>query len=647
MHLKEFYIDNFRGYRKFRINTQKKTNILTGVNNSGKTTILEAISLWNEIFNFLIVKAQRGDSSNGIRQGDFRFGLKGSNYIDYRSINSVRSFGYSDIFFKLNKKLEIEISAKIALPNGDNIEIGFIMKEANGNNYNVILKNHDHFDFRKFNDFFPNLPNSIGCYFSSPVATISSYEEFALKPKIKEGIKTRESFLYFRNRLYDVHSGDKFDLFKTKLSKILYNDTGSINFKIEGDKSNDINITIEVNLKNSGYKNISLLGSGTIQIIEILLHVFEEKKELNIILLDEPDSHIHRDIQKRLLKELTLSDTQVFLTTHNESLIRSANPKSIYFIDETVSDNNVSIINPIVNTSLPHRLTGISSSYHSKIINQIGSETSLDILNALEADKILFVEGVDDSIYIQKLIDINNCEKECVFWSFGGLDKLITKIKHYKEFFEGLGCNQSIWSKCSIIIDADFMTDLQKENLKIRLSEKLGLPVFVWSSYTIESSLITEKNILSQLIDKICQQKNIEKTLIDINSEIENSFAQINLKKKLLLDTDELYSKKITGQLQGRVENLKNQLEIRNVFQGGDFNLFNHYRLFAIEQLKNQRLDHICNKDDIEEILTNIYEGLGIELSDTFENRFSEILDNVDSLCQVQDWKELITFIKA
>ena len=55
--------------------------------------------------------------------------------------------------------------------------------------------------------------------FSSPVATVSSYEEFALKPKINEGIKIRQSFLFFRNRLYDLYSSDYFQEFKIKLSQ--------------------------------------------------------------------------------------------------------------------------------------------------------------------------------------------------------------------------------------------------------------------------------------------------------------------------------------------------------------------------------------------------------------------------------------------
>lgn len=648
MFLKEFYIDNFRGYRKFRLKAQKDTNILTGVNNSGKTTILEAISLWNEIFNYLITVAQRGDFNNNIRQGDYRFGKKGQNYFDYRSINSVRSFGYSDIFYKLNKNLNIEISALISLPDEQEIEIGFIMKEANGNNYNVFLKNHDSFNFRQFNDFFPELPNSIGCYFSSPIATISSYEEFALKPKIKESIKSRESVLYFRNRLYDVFIGDHFDIFKTKLSNILYNDNNSLEFDIKGEKSRDINITIDVNIRNSGFKNISLLGSGTIQIIEILLHVFESRKPLNIILLDEPDSHIHRDIQKRLMKELLLSGSQIFLTTHNESLIRSANPNNIFFIDDTVSNDEVKTFSPFGLTNLPQRKIGISASHHSKILSQIGNETSLDILNALEADKIIFVEGTDDSEYIQKLLEINQVSKDCVFWSFGGLDNLISKIKHYKEFFQSLGCNQSIWEKCSVIVDADFLSDIQKLNLKMELTSKLGIPVFVWKSYTIESTILSDIANIQQIITKVCDLQTVDKTTGEINIAILNSYSSIKIEKLRLLNEEIDFGRRVTGQLEARITNLTTNLNIsrREVFGTTTLpNLFNEYRVFANQQLNLNRISHLSNKEDVELILNQIFSELSLTKDSNFENYFSYILNIIDISTMNQEWIELIEFI--
>lgn len=649
MHLKEFYIDNFRGYRKFKIKSNQNINILTGINNSGKTTILEAISLWNEIFNHLIVKARRSDASVGIRSGDFRFGKKGQNYIDYRDINSVRSFGYKDLFYNLNTRAEIKVSALVVLNNGDEINIGFIMKEANGANYNVYLNEHDTFDFDKFNRAFIGLPHSIGCYFSTPVATISSFEEFAISPKIKDGIKTRQSAIYFRNRLFNLYSGDDFDIFKKNLSEILYNENDCIDFRINGDKSKDIYVSIDVNLKNTGYRNISLLGSGTIQIIEILLHLHESRKALNIILLDEPDSHIHRDIQKRLIKYLMQVEVQVFLTTHNESLIRSARPDSLFFIDETVSHNILTEFIPIGQTRLPQRKIGIESSHHSKIISQIGSETSLDILNALEADKILFVEGVDDSQYIQKLMQINNIDKDCVFWSFGGLDNLLSKIKHYKEFFESLGSNHSIWNKCSIIIDADFMTDNQKNNLKIKLEEKLNLPVFIWKAYTIESTILSDLGTLESLISLECINQEIIKEPTEINEFVNVAITTKRDEKLRILNDEEDLNKRISGQMQARIKNLDSNLKISiaQIFDDTKLpELYTHFRIYSNQKLQTNDVSHISNKDDVEEILENIFTGLGITKSEQFENYFSSVLNVVNPTNLNIEWRNLMQFIR-
>lgn len=648
MYIKEFQINNFRGYRNFTILSNKNSNVITGVNNSGKTTILEAISLWNEIISILLKIAKRKDDSCNLRNGDYRIGNKSVNYLDYRQINSVRGFGYKDLFFNLDTELQISLTAKIQVNVTTEIEIGFVIHKASGSNYNVYLSNHDVFDFTQFNTLFTNLPESIGCYFSSPVATIAAFEEFETIPKIKEAVKARESSKYFRNRLFELSKRENFSDFKQDLSQILYNTPNQIDFIIKGDKSKDVNISIEVNLKSSSYKNISLLGSGTIQIIEILLHVYDIRRQLNIILLDEPDSHIHRDIQKRLLKYLNNTGVQIFLTTHNESLIRSANPNDLFFVDESVSNESATIIKPIGQERLPARKIGIEASHHSKLINLIGSESSLDILNALEADKVLFVEGVDDSEYIQQLCNLKDITKECVYWSFGGIDNLISRINNYKEFFNSLGCNQSIWDKCSIIVDADFLTDQQKANLNTQLRNKLGIPVFIWNSYTIESTILTDIPKLINIISTICIAQEVTKTPQEISDCVRNKYLELIAAKKDDIESSEEFSKRVTGQLEARINNLDNNLSIsrRRVFEEVTVpNLFNHFRLFSNSKFDAEIVDHITNKDDIEEFLDKILLDLSIHRNEEFENNFSFILSHLSNSTINNEWERLVNFI--
>jgi len=50
MFIKKFKITNFKSFQNTEIYFNSDVNILTGPNNSGKTTILEALAFWHECF---------------------------------------------------------------------------------------------------------------------------------------------------------------------------------------------------------------------------------------------------------------------------------------------------------------------------------------------------------------------------------------------------------------------------------------------------------------------------------------------------------------------------------------------------------------------------------------------------------------------
>ncbi|QYS91304.1 hypothetical protein JJC04_16655 [Flavobacterium covae] len=113
-----------------------------------------------------------------------------------------------------------------------------------------------------------------------------------------------------RNRIYRLRTDNssegisRYQNFEKDLSYILYNNyTAKLLLNTNSDIHRDTRVKINYQIGNRDYeKDIALLGSGTLQIIEILLNVYQQNnsinKDLNLILLDEPDSHIHRDIQK-------------------------------------------------------------------------------------------------------------------------------------------------------------------------------------------------------------------------------------------------------------------------------------------------------------------------------------------------------------
>jgi predicted ATP-dependent endonuclease of OLD family len=129
------------------------------------------------------------------------------------------------------------------------------------------------------------------------------------------------------------------EAFQNDLNYVLYNSEKKIEFKSETNIQKDAKAVVlcRVGAKDV-FKDLSLLGSGTLQIIGILLNIHLKslsKMDLNIVLLDEPDSHIHRDIQRRLVEVYYKygKGLQTFLTTHNEALIRSAAPYQVFHLE--------------------------------------------------------------------------------------------------------------------------------------------------------------------------------------------------------------------------------------------------------------------------------------------------------------------------
>ena len=108
MYISELKIENFKSFGNVTIHFNEKTNILTGINNAGKSTVLEAISLWQECYNKLIQIAGTSNNKIGINKGNFVFGVMAGVTVSYTEIISVRSSSYEDIFYNLDRKKTVK-----------------------------------------------------------------------------------------------------------------------------------------------------------------------------------------------------------------------------------------------------------------------------------------------------------------------------------------------------------------------------------------------------------------------------------------------------------------------------------------------------------------------------------------------------------
>ncbi|WP_418609431.1 ATP-dependent nuclease [Pseudoalteromonas sp. US3C1013] len=650
MFFSEIYIDNFKTLRKVRIKLNKELNVFTGTNNAGKTTILEALALWNECFRTLIVKAKKADKQNKIHLGDFRLGKKNNNYIDHRSITSVRTSRYEDIFYEMDKNNQIVISVKLI---GQDFElvIPIRIRQANGGNYLIYIDNHDNFDFETFNSNL-SLPTPFSAIYASPVAALVSDEKYVTPPQVIQQILSRKSFLVLRNRIAKLQNSQNFSSFENDVSYILFESEHSVSFEVIGNIYSDVKVSVNVDFGNQDTaKDISLLGSGTLQIIELMLAIHEDRSDLNLIMLDEPDSHIHRDIQKRLIDVLVRNSlkAQVFLTTHNESLIRATQPKNIFHISNSGDGLTELEIKPITENNPVSLKVGIQPSGKSKVIKALGNSDSLDILDCLEAKKIVFVEGEDDALYIRNIYEkvSNKTLDDYVFWSLNGLDTFIDCINHYKGFFQVIANGHNLWDKSISIIDADYMTSDQRVKLVTQLNTKIKLPSFIWGEYTIEGSLLSNPTVIKELVYRVFMEKaiDIEKSVIfDGITQVINKHCELMLE---LLNSDCNFQKKITGQMLNRNQKWEESVGIKNLFSGGGHNYLIDYQCYARPLLQQNNMCHIMTKDDLEILVGDIFKHFNVEIDYSPLPAFEFLLKYYDNSLDVPSWKKMVQFIES
>jgi AAA15 family ATPase/GTPase len=617
MYLRSIHIQNFKSFENVTIHFNKDINIFTGVNNSGKTTILEAIALWNECFEKIIIQIGKADTKKNLRKGDFILGTSQPKYVAFTEIVSVRSPAYEDIFCNLKTMHPLIITAEVYNTSlNQSIHIGFKITAARGNQYEISTDNLNRFDFKALNAFFTKLPEAINVTFASPIANLKDHEDFETVPKIKLLTNSRASVVVLRNRLYQLKKNAiLFNDFVKNLKYVLNNSQNDIFFTVIGDETRDIQLKINIQIGNRDEpKNISLLGSGTLQIIEILLSLYENKKDINLILLDEPDSHIHRDMQKRLLETLTkfTQDTQFFLTTHNESLIRNATPSHLFHIEANPQHEYTNIA-----TNAPAGIKkGLQPTPYLYIMRSINGENGLDFINALECDKIFLVEGEDDARYIATLLkaQIQN-NKKYVYWSFEGVAGIFTHIASLKDIFSAIKNQTSLWEKSVLVFDKDFLSNEQRVKLHEKLANKLKIPVYITQSYTFEATVLSEMLKFVNSVHRYLVKKGKNTNLNEVHRFAEIAIAAVIEQKNQAFSNDtkvDEWALHLTG-LRNKMANPP--LEISDIWEKQEIKLRSAFKNYAQSTFSISNIHQLAKKEDVETIINSICQNYGLSFS--------------------------------
>ena len=460
-------LENFKRFSKINIDVNENgLSLISGVNNSGKTSLLHALAVW-EYTKILLVNYRGKESlledydtnKNGLGVAPESF-----------SPISIPSLKYLWKDQRANGSYALKV--KVGWKGADNknlfLELAYTL---NGNNFAIKKSNSN----LSINDTIPTIA------YLPPFGGMSESESWLSIADRRKLIGKGQAGSVIRNLLLDLHSAheDKIESEKTKLfpgKKRLGTSDKEILDKVDtewrqlkkilaevfhvnlyahsfdSNFHNFINIDVVDLVKNpdtglkerdkSTRRDLMIEGSGFLQWLSVFALALDQNN--NVLLLDEPDAHLHSSLQSLLLEKLEEicknNNKQILMVSHSPELIKLIDHEKILHVENSKAvylkkkEQKVLV------------LEGLGSKYFP-LLDSI-----------IEHKKVILVENASDTRALKKI-----CAKLGLIWP-NNLTEWITNKKHPERKTLIIELNQKIMQDTGLPITAYSLRDLDDDN---------------------------------------------------------------------------------------------------------------------------------------------------------------------------------------
>lgn len=322
-------IKNFRNLKELRISSLGRVNLITGRNNTGKSTILEAIAIYATKGDLNLIYQLLGERGENFRQSD-----SNKNFIE----SNIRTL--SSMF--TNRLVGFERDNYISIGSVENTLFG----ETNSSEKSISLRFLKYFDEiqrdnqgvittrkrtilegeadKQIANFKVGLEIKVGS--SSYILPLEEDRPYRFGFK---GLGNTESFQFIRTRNIDREINGKLwdnitltekEKYVIEALQIIEPTTERIAFIEETPRER----TAVIKLSNTtGVLPLRSMGDGINRILTIILALVNSDN--GFLLIDEFENGLHHTVQEQLWKVIfSLAEKlniQVFVTTHSEDCI--------------------------------------------------------------------------------------------------------------------------------------------------------------------------------------------------------------------------------------------------------------------------------------------------------------------------------------
>jgi AAA15 family ATPase/GTPase len=582
--LSEVQLTNFKAFESIVITPDENFNIIIGENSAGKSTIFEGIHLWEKCYNAFVQASRK----------KFYQVTSAHRYVNYQELDFLRITDDDDLFFHSGRDRSAEITLTLKIEDVS-YELGFkVSRPTSISNAFFRIQPIVKEQFTAFAEKVvaegKTLDEAIFIYQTRPVSGVLQYESYFNEGQVKKKIQKGLSHEVLRNKI--IAKRDSIGELESSISSILQK-TVKFDLPPRTKAKTEEFISIKVSVNEGKKQDLHLQGSGFLQIVEILSTIEFLDAPLKLLLVDEPDSHIHSKLQSELITHLRrIVHNQFFIISHNDQFVTNAGDGEVFFLSE--SAKLAGILEPIQASSFD-------------IIKRALGGVILSLEKLSQANHVVFVEGSDDEKYLSALYrkistfeQVRNCITTVTFFPLRGKDKIADKIEYNKRTLTALFRDKT-WNT---IFDKDFSTDEVDQTLK-GLIQRKGCNAFSHMGYCIESTLFSDIDILKRYISSLIDfvpdaetHRHIDTVIAEITADINNIHSDFH--KEL--------EARFLSQKSNRVEfaNLTFGDVVRDWFEDGQLKLHMVMskpviKLFfqKINGLLNNRLDDLDELPDV------------------------------------------------
>ncbi|MBM4394206.1 MAG: AAA family ATPase [Deltaproteobacteria bacterium] len=284
--------------------------VLAGPNNSGKTTLLQAIAAWA-----LALGRWRGLNDFNRRRGGFAKAPVARR--DFSAV-PLRAFGHLWNDLKYRGAIEIEVTGERGwaipmefLPNTtEQVFVRPCPKVADLKTIKAHLKD----------------PSILPVVFIPPMTGLGTEEPVYTRPKIDQLLGQARTGEVLRNLLVEAHATeDAWQRLQDSVGRLF-------RYEMAPPDPRGANIVAEYRTRPGGpLLDVASAGSGFQQVLMLL--AFLHTRRGAVLLLDEPDAHLHVILQDAIYNELRgvaqCYGSQLVIATHSEVIVNAVEPRMI------------------------------------------------------------------------------------------------------------------------------------------------------------------------------------------------------------------------------------------------------------------------------------------------------------------------------